>query len=62
MSLKSEGALGVVRYLSTIRDVAHPIYWSSRKLRRVARSTSTAEILAAADAVDMALYLAAVTD
>ncbi len=38
------------------------MYWTSRKLRRVARSTSTAEILAAADAVDMALYLADVTD
>ncbi len=36
-----------------------PLYWSSRKLRRVARSSSTAEILAAADAVDMASYLSA---
>ncbi len=40
-------------------DVVHPIYWSSLKLLRVARSSSTAEILAAADEADMAFYLAA---
>ena len=41
-------------------DVTHPIFWMSRKLQRVARSSSTAEILGAADSVDKALYLAAV--
>ena len=41
-------------------DVVHPVYWTSRKLRRVARSSSTAELIGAADAVDKALYIAAV--
>ncbi len=40
-------------------DIVHPIHWSSRKLRRVARSSTTAEILATADAFDMGLYLKA---
>ncbi len=63
MSPKGEGgARGGFVIFRRSGDIAHPIYWSSRKLRRVARSTSTAEILAAAYAVDMALYLAAVTD
>jgi len=39
-------------------DIVHPIYWNSRRLRRVARSSATAEILSAADATDRALYLA----
>eukprot|EP00171_Calliarthron_tuberculosum_P004551 IDg4551t1 len=38
-------------------DVTHAIQWSSRKLRRVARSSSTAELLAAAEAIDTAIYL-----
>lgn len=38
-------------------DFVHPIYWNARKLRRVARSSITAEILAAADDVCMILYL-----
>ena len=38
-------------------DAVHPLYWISRKLRRVARSSSTAEILAAADACDKAMYI-----
>ena len=41
-------------------DMVHPIHWSSRNLRRVARSSSTAELLSAADALDSALYLQAV--
>lgn len=38
-------------------DVSHPIYWSARKLRRVARSSSTAELLSASDAASSLIYL-----
>lgn len=38
-------------------DIIHPIGWTSRLARRVARSTSTAELLSAADAVDQITYL-----
>ena len=38
-------------------DVVHPIHWHSRKLKSVARSSSTAEILAAADAYDIGQYI-----
>lgn len=37
--------------------VIHPIAWLYRLARRVARSTSTAELHAAADAVDRVAYL-----
>ena len=37
--------------------IVHAISWMSRLARRVARSTSTAELLAAADAVDMVTHL-----
>lgn len=40
-------------------NIVHPIYWCSRHLRRVARSSATAETLASADAVDFGLYLQA---
>jgi len=40
-------------------DTVHPVYWCSRQLRRVARSSGTAETLASADAVDFGLYLQA---
>ena len=42
-----------------LNDYVHPIYWMSRKLRRIARSSSTAEILGASDALDKGLYLSA---
>lgn len=41
-------------------DISYPINWSARKLRRVARSSTTAEILAAAEAMCMGLYMRAV--
>lgn len=37
--------------------VVHPIQWSARKLRRVARSSVTAEVLGAADAMSNGLYI-----
>lgn len=38
-------------------DIVHPIQWSARKLRRVARSSATAEILSAAKSMSNGLYL-----
>ena len=40
-------------------DNNHPIFWSSRRLRRIARSSTTAEILSATDGLDKAHYLLA---
>lgn len=37
-------------------DIVHLIHWNARKLRRVARSSTTAEILGAADVTSMMLY------
>ena len=53
-----EGYIIVRRY----RDTVHPIFWNSRKLRRVARSSGTAETLAASDAVDFGIYLQKLLD
>lgn len=39
------------------RDIVHPIYWSASKLRRVACSSATAKIPAAAETADALLYL-----
>lgn len=38
-------------------DVTHPIMWSARKLKRVARSSITAELLSASDAVSALAYI-----
>ncbi len=38
-------------------NTVHPIQWSARYLRRVARSSATAEILAAAEAMSNGLYI-----
>lgn len=40
-------------------SIAHLLHWDARKLRRVARSSATAEILAADETVDVLLYLQA---
>ena len=53
----STGARGGLLIFRRSGDVVHPIHWQSRKLRRVARSSSTAEIIAAADGTDFALHL-----
>ncbi len=63
MSAKAEGgSRGGFIVFRRSGDTVHPIYWSSRKLKRVARSSSTAEILAAADAIDMASHLVALAE
>lgn len=51
---KSRGGHLIFRRLGKI---VHPIQWSARCLRRIARSSSTAETLAAADAMSNGLYL-----
>ena len=38
-------------------DMTHPIFWQSRQILRIARSSSNAEISSAADAVDKSNYL-----
>lgn len=42
-------------------DVVHPIHWSSRELRIVARSSMTAEILAATEVTSIGLYVSEVS-
>jgi len=58
-SKKDDAARGGFIIFRRSGDIVHPIIWNSRRLRRVARSSATAEILSAADAVDKALYLSA---
>lgn len=43
-------------------NLVHPIYWSSCQLFRLSRSSSAAEILAAADEMSSGLYMKAVSD
>lgn len=60
MAKASEGgARGAYVIMRRLGDVTHPIHWSAKKLRRVARSSSTAELLAASDAVSSLTYLQA---
>lgn len=47
-----EGIILFRRY----KEIVHNIGWTSRLEKRVARSTSTAELLTAADAVDKRTY------
>ena len=49
--------LGYIIFLCDEENRCAPISWSSRKSRRVARSTLTAETLAAVDAVDTAFVV-----
>ena len=54
---KESAARGGFIILRRFGSIVHPIFWNSRRLRRVARSSATAEILSAADAVDKSFYL-----
>lgn len=58
MSSASEGG-GRGAYIIYRRtgEIVHPLFWNARKLRRVARSSSTAELLAASDAASNLVYL-----
>lgn len=58
MSSKAEeGGRGAYIIYRRCNDVVHPLFWSARKLRRVSRSSSTAELLAASDAASNLVYL-----
>lgn len=57
MATTSEAARGGLMILRRAGDVVHPISWSARKLKRVARSSSTAELLAASDVVNVLAYI-----
>lgn len=56
MATADESARGGFLIFRRCGDVTHPIYWSARKLKRVARSSSTAELLAASDATNALAY------
>lgn len=43
-------------------DIVHPFTWSARKLRRVSRSSATAEIISAANAVSNELFIRVVLE
>ena len=48
---------GFIIFLADDKGNVCPLYWESRKIRRVVKSTLAAETLAAADAIDNAYYL-----
>ena len=48
---------GFIIFLADNKGNVCPLYWESRKIRRVVKSTLAAETLAAADAIDNAYYL-----
>ena len=48
---------GLVIFLQDSRGVKCPIYWQSRKIRRVVKSTLAAETLALVECAEAALYL-----
>ena len=49
---------GFIIFLGDNEGNVCPLYWESKKIRRVVKSTLAAETLAAADAIDNAYYLA----
>ena len=53
----SASQLGYIIFLADDRQTAVPLVWASKKSKRVARSTLTAETLAASEAVDSATLL-----
>ena len=53
----SSSAAGFVVFLCGDNGNSCPLYWESRKIRRVVKSTLAAETLAATEAVDMAYYI-----
>ena len=48
---------GFIIFLADNKGNVCPLYWESRKIRRVVKSTLAAETLAAADAIDNAYYI-----
>lgn len=53
----SSSAGGFVVFLVGENGNSSPLYWESKRMRRVVKSTLAAETLAATEAVDMAYYL-----
>lgn len=62
MSTSTDAARSSFLFFRRNGDVVHPICWNARKLRRVALSSSTAELLAASDATNMLAYLQSLLD
>ena len=48
---------GIIIFLADENGNVSPLYWSSRKLRRVCRSTIAAETSAVLDATDLCIWL-----
>lgn len=55
--INESGARGGFLVVCRCGDAIHPIQWAARQLRRVARSSANAELLAAGDAVSSVLCL-----
>ena len=48
---------GMILFLQDSRGVRCPVYWQSRKIRRVVKSTLAAETLALVDCAEIAVYI-----
>lgn len=57
MATSTDAARGGFIIFRRSGDVVHLLFWSARKLKRVARPSSTAELLAAPDATNTLAYL-----